>query len=72
MIYTGMQEIDHGNGIISIQDVAKKMILRRRNAIREKSQLKYCYDAILFYAQDVLATRKYTLNYAHIPAINLL
>jgi ABC-type lipopolysaccharide export system ATPase subunit len=26
MIYTGMQEIDHGNGIVNIQTVAKKML----------------------------------------------
>jgi tyrosine-protein phosphatase non-receptor type 23 len=58
MIYTGMQEIDHGNGIVNIQTVAKKMLQQRRYVIREKSQLKFCYEAILYHAQDILAKRK--------------
>lgn len=57
MIYTSRQEIDHGSGIINIQDVAKKMLRRRRHAIREKSQLKFCYEATLYYAKDILAQR---------------
>ncbi|CAC5365468.1 PTPN23 [Mytilus coruscus] len=55
MIYTGMQEIDHGNGIINVQTVGKKMLQQRRYVIREKSQLKFCYGAILYHAQDILA-----------------
>ncbi|XP_063417338.1 tyrosine-protein phosphatase non-receptor type 23-like [Mytilus trossulus] len=55
MIYTGMQEIDHGNGIINVQAVGKKMLQQRRYVIREKSQLKFCYGAILYHAQDILA-----------------
>ena len=58
-IYTGMQEIDHGNGIINVLEVAKILFHQRRNAIREKSQLKYCYEAILYYGQDILAKRMY-------------
>jgi protein tyrosine phosphatase len=45
-----MQEIDHGNGIVNIQTVAKKMLQQRRYVIREKSQLKFCYEAILYHA----------------------
>jgi hypothetical protein len=40
-----MQEIDHGNGIVNIQTVVKKMLQQRRYVIREKSQLKFCYEA---------------------------
>ncbi|XP_053386604.1 tyrosine-protein phosphatase non-receptor type 23-like [Mercenaria mercenaria] len=55
LIYVGMQEINHGDGIINIQEVAGKMLWRRRNIILKQDQLKYCYEAILYYAQDVLA-----------------
>ena len=58
LVYTGMQEMDRGSGIINILDVAKKMFLQRRLAIREKYQLKYVYEAILYYAQDILAKRE--------------
>jgi hypothetical protein len=36
----------------------KKMLQQRRYVIREKSQLKFCYEAILYHAQDILAKRK--------------
>ena len=61
MIYTGMQEIDHGNGIINVQAVGKKMLQQRRYVIREKSQLKFCYGAILYHAQDILAKREFEI-----------
>jgi hypothetical protein len=34
------------------------MLQQRRYVIREKSQLKFCYEAILYHAQDILAKRK--------------
>ncbi|KAL4217444.1 Tyrosine-protein phosphatase non-receptor type 23 [Mactra antiquata] len=55
LIYVGMQEINHGDGIINIQEIAGKMLWRRRNVILKQDQLKFCYEAILYYAQDVLA-----------------
>ncbi|XP_062613644.1 tyrosine-protein phosphatase non-receptor type 23-like [Saccostrea cucullata] len=55
LIYTCMQDIDHGKGVSGIMDVAKKMFKQRRLAIKEKFQLKYAYEAVLFYAQDILA-----------------
>ncbi|XP_061164355.1 tyrosine-protein phosphatase non-receptor type 23-like [Saccostrea echinata] len=55
LIYTCMQDIDHGKGVSGIMDVAKKMFKQRRLPIKEKFQLKYAYEAVLFYAQDILA-----------------
>jgi hypothetical protein len=34
------------------------MLQQRRYVIREKSQLQFCYEAILYHAQDILAKRK--------------
>lgn len=55
LIYVGMQEINHGDGIVNIQEVGGKMLWQRRYIILKQDQLKYCYEAILYYAQDVLA-----------------
>ena len=54
-----MQNINYGNGIINIPEVGGKMLWKRRNLLLKKDQLKYCYEAILYYAQDILAKRKY-------------
>ncbi|KAL5005900.1 hypothetical protein ScPMuIL_017058 [Solemya velum] len=55
LIYTGVQDINHGVGIANIPEVAASMLHRRRNLVRDRDQLKYCYDAIYYYAQDILA-----------------
>lgn len=55
LVYTCMQDIEHGKGVSGIMDVAKKMFRQRRLAMKEKLQLKYAYEAILFYTQDILA-----------------
>ena len=58
MIYTGMQEILHGNGVTDIPALARRMLLRRKNLIHKKEQFKFCYDAILCFAEDFLKKRK--------------
>ncbi|XP_052812230.1 tyrosine-protein phosphatase non-receptor type 23-like isoform X2 [Mya arenaria] len=55
LIYVGMQEINHGHGIVNIPEVAGKLLWKRRNLLLKQDQLKFCYTAILYYAQDVLA-----------------
>ena len=58
LIYVGMQNINYGNGIINLPAVGGKMLWKRRNLLLRKDQLKYCYEAVLYYAQDILAKRK--------------
>lgn len=55
LIYVGMQNINYGNGIINLPAVGGKMLWKRRNLLLRKDQLKYCYEAVLYYAQDILA-----------------
>ena len=55
LIYVAMQEINHGQGIINIQEMAGKLMWKRRNLLLRQEQLKFCFEAVLYYAQDVLA-----------------
>ncbi|KAL3855251.1 hypothetical protein ACJMK2_014467 [Sinanodonta woodiana] len=54
LIYVGILEIIHGNGIFNLQEVATKILQRRRNCILKRDQIKYCYETVLYYAQDLL------------------
>ncbi|KAK3591678.1 hypothetical protein CHS0354_040598 [Potamilus streckersoni] len=54
LIYVGILEIIHGNGIFNLQEVATKILQRRRNCILKRDQIRYCYETILYYAQDLL------------------
>jgi tyrosine-protein phosphatase non-receptor type 23 len=59
VIYTGVQEIAQGRGIVAIGDVVRTLRQRRKHMLQEKEQLKFCYHAILYHAQDLLLKRKW-------------
>ena len=59
VIYAGINEIDLGNGIIQINEMIGRMRRQRRSMVQYKEQLKFCYDTVLYYAQDMLRRRKY-------------
>lgn len=58
LTYVGMQTINYGNGIVNLAEIGGKMLWRRRNLLHKKDQIKFCYEAVLYYAQDILAKRK--------------
>lgn len=58
IIYTGMQEILYGNGLIDIPALAKRILQKRKTLIHKKEQLKFCYDALLCFAEDFLKKRE--------------
>jgi len=58
VVYVAVNEINQGNGIIQLPEVVSRLRLQRRSLVQYKEQLKFCYDAILCYAQDVLIRRK--------------
>ncbi|XP_076459349.1 LOW QUALITY PROTEIN: tyrosine-protein phosphatase non-receptor type 23-like [Babylonia areolata] len=65
MIYTGMQEMLHGNGLIDVPALAKRMLQKRKNLIHKKEQLKFCYDALLCFAEDFLKKRNILVQHPH-------
>lgn len=65
MTYTGMQEILHGNGLIEVPGMAKRMLQKRKNLLAKKEQLKFCYDAMLCFAEDFLRKRNILVQHPH-------
>lgn len=65
MTYTGIQEILHGNGLIDIPALGKRMLQKRKNIIHKKEQLKFCYDALLCFAEDFLKKRNILVQHPH-------
>lgn len=59
VVYTGVQEINHGRGIIQIPELVHQLRQQRKSMIQDKEQLKFCYDSILYYAQDLLMKSKF-------------
>jgi tyrosine-protein phosphatase non-receptor type 23 len=57
VVYIGIDEIDQGNGIVQVTEVVSQLRRQRRSVVAYKEQLKFCYDSILCYAQDLLMRR---------------
>ncbi|KAE8289421.1 Tyrosine-protein phosphatase non-receptor type 23 [Larimichthys crocea] len=49
-----LQELEAGNGIPDLPLLVKKMRQQRKNMLQEKLHLKFCYEAVLKHAEQVL------------------
>ncbi|KAK7498289.1 hypothetical protein BaRGS_00010549 [Batillaria attramentaria] len=58
-------EMLHGNGLIDVPALAKRMLQKRKNIIHKKEQLKFCYDALLCFAEDFLKKRNILVQHPH-------
>ncbi|XP_034030249.1 tyrosine-protein phosphatase non-receptor type 23 [Thalassophryne amazonica] len=54
LLYAALQELEAGNGIPDLQVLVKKMRQQRKNMLQEKLHLKFCYEAVLKHAEQVL------------------
>ncbi|XP_061530665.1 tyrosine-protein phosphatase non-receptor type 23 isoform X1 [Phycodurus eques] len=54
LLYAAVQELDAGNGIADLRALVKKMRQQRKNMLQEKLHLKFCYEAVLKHAEQVL------------------
>uniref|UniRef100_A0A8C5MWF0 Tyrosine-protein phosphatase non-receptor type 23 n=1 Tax=Leptobrachium leishanense TaxID=445787 RepID=A0A8C5MWF0_9ANUR len=54
IMYAAVQEIEAGNGIPDLAELVKKMRQQRKHMLQEKLHLKFCYEAALKHAQQVL------------------
>ncbi|KFM68936.1 Tyrosine-protein phosphatase non-receptor type 23, partial [Stegodyphus mimosarum] len=50
-------EMNSGHGPRDVAQIAGTVSQQRKFLIQEKEQLKFCYDAVLYYAQDLLMRR---------------
>uniref|UniRef100_A0A672HC10 Tyrosine-protein phosphatase non-receptor type 23 n=1 Tax=Salarias fasciatus TaxID=181472 RepID=A0A672HC10_SALFA len=54
LLYAAVQELEAGNGIPELPLLVKKMRQQRKNMLQEKLHLKFCYEAVLKHAEQVL------------------
>ncbi|KAM4704635.1 tyrosine-protein phosphatase non-receptor type 23 [Rhinophrynus dorsalis] len=54
LTYAAMQEVEAGNGIPDLAELVKKMRQQRKYMLQEKLHLKFCYEAVLKHAQQLL------------------
>ncbi|CAL1535665.1 unnamed protein product [Lymnaea stagnalis] len=57
LVYAAMQEILHGNGLIDVPGLARRMLQKRRGILHKKEQLKCCYETVLYFAEEFLEKR---------------
>ncbi|KAM4601069.1 tyrosine-protein phosphatase non-receptor type 23 isoform 2-T2 [Polymixia lowei] len=54
LLYAALQELEAGNGIPDLPLLVTKMRQQRKNMLQEKLHLKFCYEAVLKHAEQVL------------------
>uniref|UniRef100_A0A672TK30 Tyrosine-protein phosphatase non-receptor type 23 n=1 Tax=Strigops habroptila TaxID=2489341 RepID=A0A672TK30_STRHB len=54
LLYAAMQEVEAGNGIPDLPQLVKRMRQQRKHMLQEKLHLKFCYEALLLHAEQVL------------------
>ncbi|CAH0393687.1 unnamed protein product [Bemisia tabaci] len=57
LVLAAIAEINSGQGIPDLINLAGKMSLSRKNCLRDREHLKFAYQTILYYAQDLLMKR---------------
>uniref|UniRef100_A0A8C7QT37 Tyrosine-protein phosphatase non-receptor type 23 n=1 Tax=Oncorhynchus mykiss TaxID=8022 RepID=A0A8C7QT37_ONCMY len=59
LLYAAVQELEAGNSIPDLPLLVKKMRQQRKNMLQEKLHLKFCYEAVLKHAEQVLQRHGY-------------
>ncbi|CDQ69729.1 unnamed protein product [Oncorhynchus mykiss] len=59
LLYAAVQELEAGNSIPDLPLLVQKMRQQRKNMLQEKLHLKFCYEAVLKHAEQVLQRHGY-------------
>ncbi|CAM5121048.1 unnamed protein product [Natator depressus] len=54
LMYAAVQEVEAGNSIPDLARLVKRMRQQRKHMLQEKLHLKFCYEAVLKHAEQVL------------------
>ncbi|KAM6281343.1 LOW QUALITY PROTEIN: tyrosine-protein phosphatase non-receptor type 23 [Porphyrio hochstetteri] len=54
LLYAAVQELEAGNGIPDLAWLVKRLRQQRKHMLQEKLHLKFCYEAVLLHAEQVL------------------
>ncbi|KAH9498601.1 Tyrosine-protein phosphatase non-receptor type 23 [Bulinus truncatus] len=72
LVYAAMQEVLHGNGLVDLPGLAKRMLQKRRGILNKKEQLKCCYDVVLYFAEEYLKKRGMLVKNPHFSKKQLI
>ncbi|CAF4347068.1 unnamed protein product, partial [Rotaria sp. Silwood2] len=56
-LFTSVQDIDEGRSFPDLNKIIRLLRLKRRHLIQDMNQLKFVYEALLYYCQDSLVKR---------------
>ncbi|XP_076362169.1 tyrosine-protein phosphatase non-receptor type protein myopic [Tachypleus tridentatus] len=62
LVFAVVREMAAGHGPVDIVKVASIMNQQRKYLLQEKEQLKFCYETVLYHAQDLLMKRGILTN----------
>ncbi|XP_022238599.1 tyrosine-protein phosphatase non-receptor type 23-like [Limulus polyphemus] len=62
LVFAAVREMAAGHGPLDIVKVASIMNQQRKYLLQEKEQLKFCYETVLYHAQDLLMKRGILTN----------
>ncbi|XP_041374588.1 tyrosine-protein phosphatase non-receptor type 23-like isoform X2 [Gigantopelta aegis] len=65
LVYTGMQEMLHGSGLIDVHVMAQRLLQKRKSMIQSPEQLKFCYETLLMFAEDFLTKQNVLVKNPH-------
>ncbi|XP_065688474.1 tyrosine-protein phosphatase non-receptor type 23 isoform X2 [Patagioenas fasciata] len=54
LLYAAVQEVEAGNGIPDLAQLVQRMRRQRKHMLQEKLHLKFCYEAVLLHAEQLL------------------
>uniref|UniRef100_U3JHC6 Tyrosine-protein phosphatase non-receptor type 23 n=1 Tax=Ficedula albicollis TaxID=59894 RepID=U3JHC6_FICAL len=54
LLYAAVQEVEAGNGIPELAQLVRRMRQQRKHMLQEKLHLKFCFEAVLLHAEQVL------------------
>uniref|UniRef100_A0A8C0H4Z1 Tyrosine-protein phosphatase non-receptor type 23 n=1 Tax=Chelonoidis abingdonii TaxID=106734 RepID=A0A8C0H4Z1_CHEAB len=70
LMYAAMQEVEAGNSIPDLAQLVKRMRQQRKQMLQEKLHLKFCYEAVLKHAEQVLQRHGVTTQASSKPPSN--
>uniref|UniRef100_A0A2R5LL12 Putative tyrosine-protein phosphatase non-receptor type 23 n=1 Tax=Ornithodoros turicata TaxID=34597 RepID=A0A2R5LL12_9ACAR len=64
LVSAAIKEMAAGNGLLDILGTAVKLVQHRKFIFQEKEHFQFCYDIVLYHAQDLLIKRGILTNKA--------
>lgn len=57
-LFTSIQDVDEGRSFPDLNKIIRLLRSKRRHIIQDMNQLKFVYETLLYYVQELLVKRK--------------